>query len=287
MTKQKVLAVAGILGIAALVLSAGTLAYFTDTDKETNTFTIGSVDIDLIESQLHRVNAGVQNGSTSTSPLWTPGVTMEGAEDTAKDHENVTWNGQYFSDAQIEADAANYKAAGGYFDTASKDMVPGESVRKAPYIKNVGKSDAYVRLRALIPVSLFYVLAKGPSMWTSTALGQNVSSPAVERYNAHFSSYSKDEYNTYIDAERAAGRTVYRNEVEYLVFDFIYNTKLESGNLTFWNAWGNIAIDKHATSEDLANVDSFDVIFEADGIQATGFDSATAAFAAFDAQENS
>ena len=44
MTKQKVLAVAGVLGIAALVLSAGTLAYFTDTDSETNTFTIGNVN---------------------------------------------------------------------------------------------------------------------------------------------------------------------------------------------------------------------------------------------------
>ena len=51
MTKKKVLAVAGVLGIAALVLSAGTLAYFTDTDKATNTFTMGNVDIKLIEEQ--------------------------------------------------------------------------------------------------------------------------------------------------------------------------------------------------------------------------------------------
>lgn len=286
MTKKKVLAVAGILGIAALVLSAGTLAYFTDTDTETNTFTVGNVDIDLIESQLHRVNAGVSNGNTSTSPLWTPGMTMEGTADNTKDAKNVSNSYQFFSDAQIEADANSYKADGGYFATAANKMVPGSSVRKAPYIKNVGESDAYVRLRALIPVSLFYVLDNGPSMWTSTALEQNVSSPAVERYLAHFHTYSKDEYNTYIDAERAAGKTVYRNNIEYVVFDFVYNTRLEKDNLTFWNAWGNIAIDKDATSDDLANVESFDVIFEADAIQADGFANATAAFAAFDAQNN-
>lgn len=60
MTKQKVLAVAGILGIAALVLSAGTLAYFTDTETETNTFTLGKVDIELKEYD-HQGNAFVQN----------------------------------------------------------------------------------------------------------------------------------------------------------------------------------------------------------------------------------
>ena len=52
MTKQKALAIAGVLGIAALVLSAGTLAYFTDHTKTiTNTFTVGKVDISLTEPE--------------------------------------------------------------------------------------------------------------------------------------------------------------------------------------------------------------------------------------------
>ncbi|MCR5572542.1 MAG: SipW-dependent-type signal peptide-containing protein [Candidatus Saccharibacteria bacterium] len=52
MTKKKVLAVSAVLGIAALALSAGTLAYFTDkTDAITNTFTVGKVDIDLTEPE--------------------------------------------------------------------------------------------------------------------------------------------------------------------------------------------------------------------------------------------
>ncbi len=53
MTKQKALAIAGILGISALVLSAGTLAYFTDkTDTIVNTFTVGSVKITLDEAPI-------------------------------------------------------------------------------------------------------------------------------------------------------------------------------------------------------------------------------------------
>ena len=66
------------------------------------------------------------------------------------------------------------------------------------------------------------------------------------------------------------------------MYDFTYTKALKPGELTFWNAWGNIAIDKNATSEELANVDSFNVLVEADAIQAEGFANAAAAFTAFD-----
>lgn len=48
--KKQILAVSAVLGIAAIALSAGTLAYFTDkTEVVKNVFTIGNVDIDLVE----------------------------------------------------------------------------------------------------------------------------------------------------------------------------------------------------------------------------------------------
>jgi hypothetical protein len=75
--------------------------------------------------------------------------------------------------------------------------------------------------------------------------------------------------------------TVTRNNIEYYEYDFTYTNALKPGAMTFWNVWGNVAIDKNATSEQLANVDSFDVIFEADAIQADGFNSAEEAFANF------
>ena len=49
MTKRKILALALTLCMAAILIVGGTLAYFTDTDDATNTFTVGNVDIILTE----------------------------------------------------------------------------------------------------------------------------------------------------------------------------------------------------------------------------------------------
>ena len=275
--KKKTILVAAIavMLVAALVVG-GTLAYFTDTKTETNTFTVGNVNIELLESQYHRVNAGISNDDAKgkTEPLsggylWAANVDMQGTRENTPNYatSGETWNGQYFSDAQIEADAANYK--NGYFAQHSQKMVPGSNVRKCPYVKNTGVSDAYVRVRVLIPVSLFTVIDNGPSYWTTTAMNEGqVTSVAVDTY-----------YNKGADAVD----TVTRGGIEYYEYDFTYTKALKPGELTFWNAWGNIAIADKATSEDLANVKSFDVLVEADAIQADGFANATAAFAAFDA----
>lgn len=276
--KKKTILVAAIavMLVAALVVG-GTLAYFTDKDNATNTFTVGNVNIELLESQYHRVNAGISNDDAKgkTEPLsggylWAANVDMQGTAENTPNYatSGEIWSGQYFSDKQIEDDAATYKD--GYFAQHSQNMVPGSNVRKCPYVKNTGASDAYVRVRVLIPVSLFTVIVNGPSYRTSTALNEGqVTSVAVDTYN-HKGADAVD--------------TVTRGGVEYYVYDFTYTKALKPGELTFWNAWGNIAIDDKATSEDLANVKSFDVLVEADAIQADGFANATDAFAAFDAK---
>ena len=51
MNKRKLLLVALALSMVAILAVGGTLAYFTDTDFETNVFTVGNVQIDLIEQQ--------------------------------------------------------------------------------------------------------------------------------------------------------------------------------------------------------------------------------------------
>ena len=91
-----------------------------------------------------------------------------------------------------------------------------------------------------------------------------------------------------VKAYNAAGykatnvKQVTRNNIKYYEFDFTYVNPVKPKEITFWNVWGNIAINKDATATDLANVESFDVIFEADAIQADTFANATEAFAAFD-----
>ena len=51
MNKRKIVLLATSLCMIAILAIGGTLAYFTDTDEETNTFTVGGVAIDLIEQQ--------------------------------------------------------------------------------------------------------------------------------------------------------------------------------------------------------------------------------------------
>ena len=71
--KKKILAVSAVLGIAALVLSAGTLAYFTSrTNTITNTFTVGKVHIKLDEEEID--DWGLNDDGTAKTVLM-PGQT--------------------------------------------------------------------------------------------------------------------------------------------------------------------------------------------------------------------
>lgn len=271
--KKKITALCLCVALLAVAVVGASLAYFTDTKSEKNTFTVGNVKIELLESQYHRVNAGKGNATGLTEPLmggylWAADVNMQGTPDNTPNYvtSGEVWNGQYFSDAQIEADAATYKDS--YFAEHSQNMVPGANVRKNPYVKNTGANDAYIRIRTLIPVSLFEVIDSGPSYWTTTAMNEGqVTSNAVDTYNT---------------SGATAVKQVERDGIMYYEYDFTFVKAVKPGELTFWNVWGNIAINKDATAEDLANVESFDVIFEADAIQADGFADAAAAFAAFD-----
>ena len=112
------------------------------------------------------------------------------------------------------------------------------------------------------------MIDNGPSYWTTTAMNEGqVTSKAVD---------------TYSTTGAKAVNQVERNGIKYYEYDFTFTKAVKPGEITFWNVWGNIAINKDATAQELANVDSFDVIFEADAIQADGFANATDAFAAFD-----
>ena len=66
--KKKILALCLVVALAVTAVVGGTLAYFTDTDNETNTFTIGNVDIDLQET-FDPDNAVLRPGSQSTNKI--------------------------------------------------------------------------------------------------------------------------------------------------------------------------------------------------------------------------
>ncbi len=60
MNKRKLMLVAVALCMAAILLAGGTLAYLTDTDQQTNTFTTGHVALELDEGKI----------TTSTDGKW-------------------------------------------------------------------------------------------------------------------------------------------------------------------------------------------------------------------------
>ena len=99
--KKKLTVIFLCVALLAIAIVGATLAYFTDTKSATNTFTVGNVKIDLLESSLHRENAGVANGATSDSELWSD-VAKEGTGNTSKYKAGDT----FYTDAQIEANAA-------------------------------------------------------------------------------------------------------------------------------------------------------------------------------------
>ena len=264
MTKKKVLAIAGVLSIAALVLSAGTLAYFTDTDKATNTFTIGNVDITLLESKFHRVNAGETTATRLSWDTTVEGYAMNGAAGSAPADAHG-WTKAYYTDDQIKADAEKYQSE--YLAEAGQKLVPGANVMKAPYVVNNGSVDAYVRVRVLVPAELDNGIL-GNSMYTGTAISSG-------------------------DTTLATTNNLEKDGIIYNQYAFTYVDPVKAGKMTFWNVWGDIKLSENVTQEQIVDLKSrgfltseskFNVLIEADAIQADGFADATAAFAAFDAQ---
>lgn len=247
--KKKTILVAAIavMLVAALVVG-GTLAYFTDTKSADNTFTVGNVKIDLLESSLHRENAGIANGATSDSELWS-NVAKEGSNNTSPYKAGDT----FYTDDQIKANAGEYKCE-------NVKLNPGESYHKMPYVVNTGKNAAYIRIRVMIPANLDTAILNS-SMYTTTALNNK-------------------EFTMAYDSTG----TVERDGVMYNVYTFTRIDPLAAGEMTYWNVWGTVHMDSDVTNEEIENLlpnGTFNVLVEADAIQADGFANATDAFAAF------
>lgn len=252
---KKTIAIAMLVVLVAAVSVLGTLAYLTDTKIAKNTFTVGNVSIKLLESSLHRENAGVANGQTSTSELWSD-VAKEGSGNTSKYKAGDT----FYTDAQIEANAAEYKCD-------KVKLNPGQSYHKMPYVKNTGVNDAYIRIRVMIPADLDTAILNS-SMYTSTALNNKEFTMAYDNSG-----------------------TVERGGIKYNVYTFTRVDPLKADEMTYWNVWGTVHMDADVTNEELNSLfgegkpyadGTFPVLVEADAIQVDGFANAAEAWEAFD-----
>ena len=115
--KKKLVAISLVVAMLAVAVIGGSLAYFTDTDEATNTFTAGGVKIDLIEQQVNKEGTAL--------------------EDFAQNQVLMPIVGS----AQGEKDDFGQPVAKNYVD-------------KMVTIKNTGKSAAYVRAYFAIPADL-------------------------------------------------------------------------------------------------------------------------------------
>ena len=272
--KKKIVAICLCLALAAVAVVGASLAYFTDTKSATNTFTVGNVKINLIESTYHRT------GSDNAGDTSVPDPTAKAAG-----MEFVTDGWTVFTDDEIKADAAKYSD---YIGERGENMVPGRNVVKCPYVINEGANDAYVRIRVMVPSAAnndFVAVKDGgviTNQWCTTSIK-----------NGEFIDGKGGGWNNAPAIDKAS---VTKDGVTYDVYTFTRIQPLKAGAMTEWNVWNYIGIDKTATSADIQKaIDAgaitatgdtmkLNVLVEADAIQAEGFADATAAFAAFDAQ---
>ena len=272
--KKKLTAIFLCVALVAIAIVGASLAYFTDTKSATNTFTVGNVKIDLIESRFHR--QGNDNSGDTTLPDPTG---------TASGMKYLNDGAKAFTDAEIQADAAKYSD---YIGERGVNMVPGRGVAKCPYVVNTGANDAYIRIRVMIPSAAngdFVAVKDGgviTNQWCSTSF---ISGEFIDAKGGGW------------DNAPAIERNVEKDGMKYDVYTFTRTEPLKAGAMTEWNVWNFIGINKDATSADIqkaidagaikvveangAKTMTLNVLVEADAIQAEGFENAAAAWAAF------
>ena len=275
--KKKVTALCLCVALLAVAVVGASLAYFTDTKSATNTFTVGNVKIDLIESRYHRQGSG-SSGDTSI-----PAPTQ-----TASGMDYVANGSTIFTDEEIKTDAANYSA---YIGERGKNMVPGKNIAKSPYVINTGANDAYIRIRVMIPsdANRDYWQARSGGVIESQFCTTAITSGEFMH---------NDRRNDYPFINSSGKGYIDENGVGYDVYTFIRNEPLKPGEMTEWNVWNYIGITAEATSANIQKAIgkgailvsddgtmTVNVLVQADAIQAEGFADAKAAFAAFDAQK--
>ena len=268
--KKKLTAIFLCVALVAIAIVGASLAYFTDTKSATNTFTVGNVKIDLIESRFHR--QGNDNSGDTSIPDPTG---------TASGMTYVTDGHKAFTDDEIKADAETY--ATDYLAVKGVNMVPGRGVAKCPYVINTGANDAYIRIRVMIPSAANndFVAVKDGGVITNQWCGTSLIS-------GEFQHGLKGE--TWPVVVKAG---VTKDGVTYDEYTFTRTEPLKAGAMTEWNVWNFIGIEKTATSADIQKaIDAgaitatdgtmtLNVLVEADAIQAEGFADAAAAWAAF------
>lgn len=246
--KKKIIALCLVVALAATAIVGGTLAYFTDTDDATNTFTVGGVKIALIEQQ--------RNADHDKLVPFENNKNLMPIVGSAQDKEK-----------QEIVDGVKLPTAENYVD-------------KIMTIKNTGVSDAYVRIFVAVPTAL-----------------QNGQTPNAPRYDVLHWNFNGDSCadGQWTDEIVVANPTII-DGVEYKIYSRTYTTALKANEVTATPAYIGFYLDKTVDMNadgdytvdwgngpeviDYDLSEGVEIPVFAQAIQADGFDSAAAAFAA-------
>lgn len=173
------------------------------------------------------------------------------------------------TDAQIIADAATYKD---WLDSVI--AIPGQTYEKNTYVKNTGNVDAYVRIRYLMPATIWGNYGADHTVFNVI---RNEAAISSGEWNAPSLVGSGDVYLT-----NDFGQRIRCNE-----YQMIRKVPLAPGAMTTQPALSSVKIvpqlkqeqiDEYISRNLLAEDGTFKIYVFADAIQAAGFDDAKTAF---------
>lgn len=267
--KKKIISLCLVVILALTAIGGATLAYFTDTDEATNTFTLGSVKIKLHEGAYKNVQ---KNGAP---------INQDGKLDISKANPNNHKTDTNFGyDYLDDVNNSSYKK---WLD--DQTLMPGgqdfNRMQKRIFVENTGSYAAYVRVIFGVPTELDN--ANGVSSKNILHFNQvtgevnNDLGNWVEIQNDK-PAFTQDGYNYYIVYYTVAVPAGEATDAEALSYfwldgDVDYNNK--TGKYVYKNDNGEL-VNLTSIQNGKINIPVY-----AEAIQATGFDTYTAAWTAY------
>lgn len=260
---KKILAMLLSVAIIATIAISGTIAYFTDTESATNVFTVGNVNIELLEQERTLDAEGKpDNGELKDFTQGKKLMPIVGSAQGEKDQ----WG------------LVTYDAARNYQD-------------KIVRVKNIGDNDAYVRIFVAVPTALESDIGT-PAL---NALHWNIGNRFdVTKSSCYNSDDNDNDYKNEFGSFMSLG-TKKINSITYNVYSFTRKKALKPGD-TSAAAFVGFYLDSKVDYNDVdgkyylgdknvsTNVIDFDlsqpvyIPVYAEAVQAAGFDSPYTAF---------
>lgn len=245
-TKALLMSLCAVLLVAASVL--GTMAYLTDSKDVKNTFTVGNVSIDLDEAKVD------ENGTQ---------VVDKDGNPVARVTEN------------------EYK------------LLPGHTYVKDPTVTVLTPSVAsYVRMKVTFNNAKEIIALCTDPEFEGEVTGVENAFPLIRMVNfvkANAAKWDGIIPDNMVDTEDMLANSKYfvKGTDNTLTYYFYYNGTVAArdGNVVLPTLFDSIKVPAWVTGDQLAKLKDFQINVVAEAIQADGFESADAAWAAFAAQK--